>query len=463
VIATTLVAAIAVASLAQPILRLDLPQAVAYALKHDPALLARRAQVAQAESTYAKLHAAEYPTLGGELQSQLAKVENMPGQLSQYGVSPTPEFSLNTAQVSSSWNLWDGGLSRLQAQEARRKLEASRMELKRDEDRKTVEVATAYYALANKRVAVMLAQSDRSYQQALLAIAQANERVGRVAGVDVLRAQSSEAHSEATLASDVAEADNASEALSQAIGAPLDTAFVIPDPLPEPPLPAMPLAQMIALAQKSRPEVAAAGARLAAELVAAREIDADHFPRFALNAAFGNQFSPTAYGAELASVEAINPLLAAAALPLEPLPSRGNPGFWAVGASATLGFPLADWGTRHAAHRAAQAQIDAATAALDAAKDGVELDVRSGLRTAQAALAALTYAKVAASAGEESARIAQLQYRSGLISFADVTSAQQQALSSQTALENARAGYLLALVKLRVALGTYDPVQAVSP
>lgn len=448
--------------LAAAILTLDLPHAVAYALKHDPTLLTRRAAVARAEADYVKLHAAELPSVGGQLQSQLAKTYNMPGEFAQYGISPTPEFSLNTAQVSSTWNLWNGGLSQLQAQEAKREMEAARLDLRRAEDKETIDVASAYYALANKRFAVAVDRGDRLYQQTLLAIAQVNERVGRVAGVDVLRAQSAEARAEATLATDDADAQNARESLAQKIGAPLDTDFAIPQTLPEPAFPKAPLAEMIALAEKSRPDIAAAGAQLGAALLANRAIDSDLYPQISLKAAFGNQFSPTAYGTELASAEQINPLLAAAGLPLQPLPPRGNPGFWAVGATATLGLPIIDWGTRRSAHRAARAQIDALTAAFDSAKRSVELDVRSNFRSAQAALASLAYTKAAASAGDESARIAQLQYRSGVISFADARSAQQQALGAQTALQDARARYLLSLLKLRISLGTYSPVQAVA-
>lgn len=448
--------------LAAAILTLDLPHAVAYALKHDPTLLARRAQVAQTEADYVKFHAAELPGVNGQLQTQVAKSYNMPGQLAQYGITPSPEFSLNTAQVSSTWNLWNGGLSQLQAQEAKRKMEAARFDLRRAEDQKTIDIASAYYALAGKRFAVALDRGDRLYQQALLSIAQVNERVGRVAGVDVLRAQSAEARSEATFATDEADAQNAGEALAQQIGAPLDTEFATGETLPEPAFPTVPLAQMIALAEKSRPDIASASAQLGAAIVANRAIDSDLFPQISLNAAFGNQFSPTAYGVELASAEQINPLLAAAGVPLEPLPPRGNPGFWSVGATATLGFPIVDWGTRHSAHRAARAQIQALTAAYDGAKRGVELDVRSNFHTAQAAMTSLAYAKAAASAGDESARIAQLQYRNGVISFADARSAQQQALGAETELQNARGKYLLSILRLRISLGTYDPVEAVA-
>ena len=250
--------------------------------------------------------------------------------------------------------------------------------------------------------------------------------------------------------------------MADTIGAPLDTTFAIPPVLPEPALPASPLATLIGIAEENRPDIASARENLAAAVLADRQIDTDRYPQFALSAAFGNQFSPTSYGQELTATQQQNLINAANGLPLLPLPPRGSAGFWQIGVTSTLGFPLIDWGTRHAAHRAAHAQIDASTASLDGAKRSVELDVRRTVRDAQTNVASLQYSKIAASAAEESARIAQLQYRNGLITIADVDSAQQQALSSSSDLATARANYLTSLVKLRVALGSYDPVRAVT-
>ena len=187
---------------------LDLPAAVAYALKHDASLLAKQAQVASNESNYTKLHAAEFPTVGGQLQSQIEHQGNVTGTLAQYGVTPVSQFSLNTAQVTSTYNLWNGGLPQLMAQQAKRQMEAARLDLQRAQDQKAVDIASGFFGLATKREAVRLAQGDVTYQQALLDIARANERFGRAAGVDVLRAQSSEAHSESNLLGAQADAAN---------------------------------------------------------------------------------------------------------------------------------------------------------------------------------------------------------------------------------------------------------------
>ncbi|HET9097240.1 MAG TPA: TolC family protein, partial [Candidatus Baltobacteraceae bacterium] len=62
----------------------------------------------------------------------------------------------------------------------------------------------------------------------------------------------------------------------------------------------------------------------------------------------------------------------------------------------------------------------------------------------------------------EAARVAQLQYEHGLITLVDVQQRQQNALSAQVDLYNARVAYVNALVKLRVALGLETPEQAVA-
>ncbi len=130
-------------------------------------------------------------------------------------------------------------------------------------------------------------------------------------------------------------------------------------------------------------------------------------------------------------------------------------------ASETINLPIVDYGTRHAQHRAARAQIAAAQATLDTTVSGVENDVRQALRGVQTADANLLTDREAERYGRESARIAQLQYRSGLISLTDATQAEQTALSAANDLIAAEVGYLNALIQLRASIGIADPVALV--
>jgi len=441
---------------------LDLPGAVRYALAHDPTVLSDRATAEQDEVTFVEDHAAEFPTLAGQLQNQLQKTNGYAGgTLLQYGIQPETVFSLNTAQITSTWGFYNGA-AQLQAQSAKRTVEAALDSLTRAQQQLAQDVATAWYTAVQKRDAVRLAQGDLAYQQALLATAQAEEKVGRVAGVDVLRAQANELHSAANLVGAQADDANARDALAQRIGAPAGTAFALPDALPEPAFPTASVDTLVAIAKAGRPDVAAADAQVAVARLAEAQIDTDLRPQFQLSGSFGNQTSPTAFGYAAANAAENAALYRQLGLPI---PSttivRGVPGFWTIAAQETFTLPLMDYGTRRAKHRAARAQLDAALAQLNSTEGAVETGVRQAYRSARAAQATVTYSEEAERLGAESARIAQLQYRNGLISLTDVLSAQQTALTNANDLIASRVSYLESLIALRVSIGVADPVALV--
>ena len=438
---------------AAPAAPLDLRGAVRYALEHDPTVLARRATLAQDEATYAKNHAAEFPSLAGTLQNQVSKQNGAyGGTFSQAGLTQTPVFSQNTAQIASSFTLYNGSASQIAAQSSLRTVEAARWDSRRAEQQLASDVATAWYNAVQQRDAVTLAVGDLQYQQELIAAARAQERVGRIAGVDVLRAQVNELRSEANLTSARAAALDAQESLAQRIGAPPDTPFALPKLLPEPPLPARPVDTLVAAAVATRADVTSARAQVAVARLAGAAIDTDLRPQIALNGALGHQETPTTQ--ELVNVNGI---------PTRTGLVRSGPGFWLIGASETFTLPFIQYGARRASHAAARAQLASAEAALSSTLGAVEVDVRQSLRAAQTARANLTTAVEADKAGSESARIAQLQYRNGLISLTDATSAQRDALQAASDLVAAHVSYLDALVKLRVAVGTADPLAIVDP
>ncbi len=437
---------------AQPV-PLDLHAAVSYALEHDPAVLQRRATLAQNESTYARDHAALFPTLAGTLQNQVAKTNgNNGGSFSQFGLSQAQVFSQNVAQIGSTWNLFNGSLAQIQAQEAKRQVEGSRYDLRRAQQQLASDVAAAWYNVVQQRESVQLSEGDRSYQQQLLDAARVQERVGRVAGVDVLRAQVNELRSEATLTTARAGEANAREALAQRIGAPPDTAFAIPVALPEPPLPQTPLDALVAAALAARSDVASARAQVAVARLTDAAIESDRRPQIQLSGSFGNTETPTTATTASQVIPGFGVI---------PGTTVRRPGFWQIGATETFNFPLVEYGARRAAHRAARAQLDAAEGTLASTEFGVAVDVRQALRAVQTAGANLGTQKEANRLGAESARIAQLQYRNGLISLTDATAAEQSALSAANDLVVARVNYLNALVRLRASVGVADPISVV--
>jgi outer membrane protein TolC len=364
---------------------------------------------------------------------------------------PASAYSQNTAQLGSVWTLYNGSYNQILAQRAKRQVESDRDDLRRAQQQLAQDVSDAYYAVSVRRETVRLDAADEGYQGALLQVARDNERVGRAAGVDVLRSEVNALRARAALTTAQSDEATARESLAQTVGAPPEQPFVFDDTLPEPALPSTPLAELIAAAEANRSDIAGAQAAVANARLANSIIDTDRFPTLQVSAAFGNQFVPTQSSATT------NPFTG---LPVPATP-RGNSGFWQIGATETLQIGFADYGSRRAQHRAARSAIDSAQTALDTTRYAVETDVRQAQRGALTAAANLATAKQASALGAESARIAQLQYKNGLISLTDATQAERDNLSAQNDLVNARVAYIGAIVHLRVAVGTADPLAIV--
>ncbi|MBV8531655.1 MAG: TolC family protein, partial [Candidatus Eremiobacteraeota bacterium] len=194
-------------------------QTVAYAMTHNAAIASKQATLAQAESNYTRQRAAEYPPVVGTLQNQLEKQSNYAGSLAQYGVAPIPNFSLNTAQIGTQWTLYNGSLNQILAQQYRRRVEAARADLRQTQTQTTEKLVEMFFAIANWQHLYALAQTNLLYQQTLLVVAQAKEKAGLIAGVDVLRAQVGVEQTQVALLSTQSDEQTAQESLAHTIGA----------------------------------------------------------------------------------------------------------------------------------------------------------------------------------------------------------------------------------------------------
>lgn len=449
----------------RPALELDALGAVTYALGHAPSLLSQRATVSNLDSQFTKARAGEYPSTTATLQNQIAKSANQPGQFAQFGISPSSNFSENTAQLGSTYQLYNGALQ-LTAQEAKKQVLSAQFELRRQEEQAAINVVNGFYALASDRGIVALDEKDLAYQQGLLASARAEEAVGRVAGVDVLKAQVAVARSNSTLVQARTNEQNDRETLAVQIGAPNTTHFDVPEVLPEPKLPETSPGDLDTIAKMNRPEIAEARANLDTSKLTDAAVDNDLRPVITLNGSFGTQVSPTQFvqeqqqidqsnAAALAGYASEKALFPTALIPapiLLPNVDRHVPGFWQFNILSTFNIPLYDYGQRAAAHHAAHAQIESSVASLYNAYDQVDADVNAAGRNVAAAADKLRLTKLAAQLGAETARIAQLQYKNGLISFTDVTQTEQTALSAQNDLLAAQVQYVTSVIKLRIAL-----------
>lgn len=453
------------------LLALTLQQAVSFALAHDPTVASKRAAVTQAAHNVAVQAGQTFPTVSGTLQNILQKQQNYGGVYSVIGLSPQSTFSQNTVSLGTNYTLNSGGLGLLQLAADNATLASAQQDLRRSEQTLASTITNAFFDVAQKQGIVDLDESDLSYQRALVAAARIKNKEGVVAGVDVLRARVAEAKSESTLVGAKADVANSSEALAHLAGVPLDTAFAVPSTVPQPGLPVGDIDQLAATAIGERPDVQSARKTLLSAIETRKGWSRELFPSLQLMASMGNQYSPTEsvllqseLDAQFATENQQRIAIGLPPLPpsFRPTAPRGSPGFWSVGLTSTFTLPLVDYGQRHTERTNDDAQIAADQATLANAVSQAEIDVRRQYRAAQTALAQLAYAKEEATLGLEAARIAQLQYRRGVIALADVIQAQQTSVQAQTDLVNARVAYVDAIVALRVALGTYDPRAAVS-
>ena len=430
---------------------MTLADAVSYALDHNPQVMQKRATLAQADSSLAKARGNAFPIVSGSLQNISQKSANYGGAYQVIGLAPQQVFSQNTAQVGTNYTLQTGGLSLLQLSAARAQDEQAREDLASTENQLAASVTNAYFTVVQRQGIVTLDQSDLKYQTVLVDVAKAKEHAGVAAGVDVLRAQVSQAKSASTLVGAQADVQNSIESLAQAAGAPIDTAFVFPKSVDNPPLPSQPEPQLESIAMRVRPDVQAAQDTLVAAQETRKGWGRELFPQVQVGAAFGNQFSPTNQAVTIGPNG--QPVAA---------PRVGMPGFWTLSATSTFTLPFVDYGQRHTERVSDDASVESARTALDQATTQVQVDVRQSYRSAQTALAQLAYARDEARLGAESARVAQLQYQHGLIALSDVLQAQQQSVTAQSDFVNAQVAYVDAVVKLRVSLGTYDARRAVA-
>lgn len=454
--------------------RLTLHDAVAYALAHSPGLLAKQADIIGLIATFTKQRATQYPSITAQLENQMQESQNAAGSLAQFGIAPESRFSLNTAQIVSQWTLYNGSLNHILAQQDRRRVESASAELQRSEEQLVGDTAAAFYELEAHRQATALADHNERYQRRLLDFARAAEHAGREAGVDVLRARVQTLRARAALLSARAEERNAEEALALRIGAPPDTAFLLPARIPQPAPPKESLTELTAKALAQRPEGAAARADLAYAQLAESAIDTDLKPSVTLSGSFGSQVSPTGFAYQQQQVDAQNaaaiaqyqlerqlaPTASIAPPVLLPPVNRHVNGFWQLGAEEHFGVPVLDYGQRATAHHAARAQILASSASLTNTRYAIQLDVRQAARNLAVDRENIDLAQRADALASQSARIAQLQFQHGLISFTDVTQTEETAMAAQDDLVKARTAYAAAFVRLRVALG-YSGIDAV--
>ncbi|HTX59972.1 MAG TPA: TolC family protein [Verrucomicrobiae bacterium] len=441
---------------------MNLDEAVAYALTHSSTVATQIANVTSAEHAMALQAGVAYPLVSAQASSYLQKSANYEGAFAAVGLAQQSAVSQNTVQIGiNNWNLTSGGFAFLALAANRAQVEQAKNTLANTEDQIATSVTNSFFGITQRQATVLVDLVALKYETTLLNVAKAKEKAGFAAGVDVLQAKTAQAKSQSQLVADRASVDDASEALAQQIGAPIETKFAVPAVVPEPPMPHGDVVTLVGIADANRPDVAASHEAVLAAGYTRRGWNVELFPQISISAGLGNQFSPTSAVIEQDSIDSscASYKLPPAQCPVVP---RGSFGFWNLQAVSTFSLPLVDYNGRHSERVNDDAQLASAKSTYEQTRLQAELDVRQSYRAAQTAQAQLAFARVESEAGNEAARIAQLQYSAGVKGIYDVLQAEQSAQTAADDLVNARVNYVDAVVKLRVSLGTYDARSAVA-
>ena len=419
---------------------LTLRDAVSIALEKNPV---RKAALADTRVTSADTHIARSIFFPHFAFSETATRGNDPvyvfgSRLRQQRFSEA-DFALNrlntplplgnfSTRIGGTWNLFDSFASWHGLTRARLLDEAAKHQLNRTEQEIVFRVIDSYDAvlLAGKELEV--ANHAAKTAQAIVERSQARYESGLVVESDLLTAKvrlaSRQQHA-------IRAKNNLALALAQlntAMGVPMESSFELTQPLSEPRLPALSLPDLESNAISSRPDLK----RISAEQDAQRQTVS------IAKSAFGPQLNA------FAGWQMDNPTFLAG----------GGGNNWAGGLE--LKVDLFQGGAKRAELSRQRALAEKTAAMRQAATDSVRLEVRRAYYNLDASRQQVDVARASIAQAQDSLRINQDRYETGLITITDLLGAEEAARRSQTDYWDAVYRLRTSYAGLELATGTLN-------
>ena len=300
-----------------------------------------------------------------------------------------------------------------------------------------VTVTRNYYAFISAQRKYATAQLAAQQAQRFFDIAQRQERLGQVARSDVVKAeisyrQQQQAFDEAALAMDTTRIT-----LAVLVFPAFNENFsVVDDMQSAPALP--PFADVRGLAEHENPELRAAGELLRAAAEDVRLSRSALLPSLAVEADYGIEANEFALHSRVAADPAAGVL-----------PNLG----YAV--TVNLSVPLWDWGGLRSKVHQSQARERQATATLSQAQRQLVSNLYSMYNEALTARAAVDSLRRVAELATESLRLTSLRYEAGESTALEMVDAQNTAVQTRNAADDAEARYRVALAELQTLTGSF--------
>lgn len=431
-------ALLAAASAQSSSARLTLPDAVRIALEKNPL---RKAALADARAASADIKTARsflLPHLtfsetamrgddpvyvfGSRLRQQrFTQADFAPNRLN----NPLPFGNFST-RFGGTWNLFDSFASWHGLARARFMDEVAKQELGRTEQEVVFRLVRSYYEALLAARELEVAEHASKTAEAIVERSQGRFESGLVVESDLLTAKVRLASRQQEL---ILARNNQALALAQlnaAMGLPIESLFDLTQPLSEPKFPSLVLHDLESLALTSRPDLK----RITAEQSAQRETVS------MAKSAFGPQLNA------FASWEMDNPTLLAG----------GGGNNWVGGVE--LKINLFEGGAKRAELSRQRALQEKGTAMKQAAIDNVRLEVRRAYYDLDASRQQLEVTQTSIAQAQDSLRINQDRYETGLITITDLLSAEEAARRSQTDYWDAIYRLRTSYAGLELATGT---------
>lgn len=424
---------------AQEAVRLTLAQAVATALDKNPmhkAVAAERrvsqANVREARSAFMpRIAFSESATRGNDpVYAFGARLREGRFTMADFAINqlnhPTPISDFVT-RFGGQWTVFDSFASSLSFKQAKQMNDASAEQLARSDQETIFRVIASYDALLLAAKQRDLAEQTIKTAQAVLDLSNARVAAGTVVESDSLTAQVNLAMRQQELIRARNAVSLGRAQLSVAMGTP-DASFDVAEALSERELPGLSLADAESKALRQRSDLKQITLQTSAQETGVKLAKAAFGPRVSL----------------IGDWEMDNAAFAA---------NGGNN--WMAGAEVQ--FDVFTGGRKSAQLSREKAMLERATALQQAATDNVRLDVRRAYYDYDAARQMLEVARASVAQAEESLRINQNRYDSGLTTITDLLRAEDAARLSRTNYWESVSRYQTSSAALELAVGSLNP------
>ena len=420
---------------------LTLQQAVAIALEKNPL---RKAAIADTKVASAGIRDARSSLLPHLSFTETATRGDDPvyvfGSRLRQQRFTTADFALNslntplpvgdfTTRFGGTWNLFDSFATWHGVNQARQMNEAAGHQLERTDQEIVFRVISSYYGVLLAAKQLEVAEQSAKTTRSIMDRSQARFDSGLVVESDLLMAKVRMAERQQEVIRDTNSLEEARAELNTAVGMPVESPFQLTEGLAERALPIPALQDVEQQALTNRPDLKSIASEQAAQRQSVAIAKSSFGPRV-------NAF---------ADWEMDNPTLLAG----------GGGNNWLTGIEVQ--FDIFQGGAKRAELSRQRALEDKVAAMKQAASDAVRLEVRRAYYETDANRQQIEVARAAIAQAQESLRINQDRYGSGLTTITDLLSAEEAARRSQTDYWEAVYRFQTSYANLELASGSLNP------